>query len=114
MVNNRDEDGTMRTPEHCRNKKNLRKQTLAEPIAIVIRRRRLESIGHIKRRRKQKTSEQCQNEGGKRPGGRPRWKNTFRRDLKPGTSGRNEPLTEKDGKVSARPATPAQGEGGER
>ena len=45
---------------------------------------------------------------GKRPRGRPklRWKDTIRRDQKPGKSRRNGTLTEKNGKVSARPATP--------
>ena len=36
---------------------------------------------------------------------RERWKDTVRRDLKAGRSGRNGPLTGRDGRVSARHAT---------
>ena len=45
---------------------------------------------------------------GNRPGGRLmlRWKDTVRRDMEAWKSGRNGKLTERKGKVSARPSTP--------
>ena len=57
---------------------------------------------------KQKTSVVELKMEGKRPRGRPklRWKDTAEGTRKPGTSGRNGPLTGTDGSVSARPATP--------
>ena len=96
--------------EHSRNEKIL-EEAKVEAIATVMRRRMLEWFGHVERR--------CETENiravaemkmeGKRPRGRPklRWNDTVRRDLKEtGTSRRNGPLTEKDGKVSARSTTP--------
>ena len=92
--------------EHRRNEE----EANVEPIAMVMIWRRLEWCGHVKRRDETKNIRAVveMKMEGKCPRGRPklRWKDTVRRDLKPGTSGRNEPLTGRDGKVSARPATP--------
>ena len=93
--------------EHWRNDEIL-KEAKVKPIAMVMRRRRLEWSGHVKRRDETENFRavvEIKMEG-KRPRGRPklRSKDTVRRDLK--ASGRNGPLTGSDGKVSARPATP--------
>ncbi len=67
-------------------------------MATVMRRRRLEWFGYVKSRGETENIRAVaeMKMEGKRPRGRP----------KPGTSRRNGPLTEKDGKVSTRPATP--------
>ena len=94
-----------------------------EAIATVMRRRRLEWFGHVKMRGETENIRAVaeMKMEGKRPRGRPklRWKDTIRRDLKACKSRRNGPLTEKNGMVSARPATPnretaANGEKGEK
>ena len=81
------------------------------PIATAMRRRRLEWFGHVNNEyMKHKTSEQLQKwrcmgsalEEDRSWSGKILSGGTW----KPGTSGRNGPLTEKDGNVSARPATP--------
>ena len=78
-----------------------------EAIATVMRRIMLEWFGQVKRRDETENIRAVaeMKMEGKRPRGRPklRWNDTLR---KPGTSRSNGPLTEKDGKVSARPATP--------
>ena len=75
-----------------------------EPLATVMRRRRLERFGHVKRRDETENIRAKMEE--KRSRGRPklRWNDTARRDLKARKSMRNGPLTEKNGNVSARPA----------
>ena len=90
--------------EHRRNE-DILEEAKVEPIAMVMIWRRLEWCGHVRRRDETKNIRAVVE---MKTRGRPklRWKDTVRRDLKPGTSGRNGPLTEKDGKVSARPATP--------
>ena len=65
--------------------------------------------GHVKRRdetEKVRAVAEMKMEG-KRPRGRPklRWKDTVRRNIKRGATRRNGPLTVRDGKVCARPAT---------
>ena len=136
--NNRDENGAIGdggSPlEHLRIEEILEEANV-EPIAMVMRRRRLEWFGHVKGILKEiKPSEQLLKwrwRGSALDRGRPklRWKDAVRRSWKPRTSGRNEPLTRNDGKVSARhplqgftfarPAGeptryPAQWDGGER
>ena len=72
----------------------------------------LEWFGHIKRRDATENIRAVaeMNMEGKRPRGRPRlrWCDTVRRDVKAWKAKRNGPLTEKDGKVSERPATPSR------
>ena len=107
--------------EHRRNEEIL-EEAKVEAIATVMRRRRLEWFGHVKRRGETENVlavAEMKMEG-KRPRGRPklRWKDTVRRDLKAWKIKEEGPLTEKDGKVSAIPATPnretaAKGEKGE-
>ena len=78
-------------------------------IAMVMRRRRLEWFGHVKRRGETENIRAVvkMKMERKRPRERPklRWKDRILSGgtLKPGTSGRNGPLTGNDGKVSARP-----------
>ena len=88
---------------------------------IIMMTTRLELFGHVKRRDKTQNFRAVveMKMERKRPKGRPklRWKVT--RDLKACPSGRNGPLTMRDGKVSARPATPhretaAKGQKGEK
>ena len=108
--------------EHWRNEEIL-EEAKVEQIATVMRRRRLEWFGHVKRSDETeyiRSVVELKMEG-KRPGGRPkfRWKDTIRRDIKRGASRKNGPLTVINGKVSARPATPhretaAKGERGEK
>ena len=90
--------------EHRRNEEIL--EAKVEPIAMVMRRRRLEWFGHVKRRHETENIRPVveMKMEGKCPIGRPklRWKDTVRRDLKAW----NGPLTRNDGKISARPATP--------
>ena len=71
--------------EHRRNEEIL-EEARVEPIAMVMRRRRLEWFGHIKRRDGTEDIRAVAElkMDGKRPRGRPklRWKDTVRRDLK--------------------------------
>ena len=71
--------------EHRRNEEIL-EEAKVEAIATVMRRRRLEWLGHVKRRGETENTlavAEMKLEG-KRPRGRPklRWKDTVRRDLK--------------------------------
>ena len=94
--------------EHRRNEEILEEAKM-EAIATVMRRRRLEWFRHVKRRGETENIRAVaeMKMEGKRPRGRPklRWNDTVRRDLKAWNIKRNGPLTEKDGKVSARPAS---------
>ena len=71
--------------EQWRNEEIL-EEAKVEPIAIVMRRRRLESFGHVKRRDETENIRAVveMKMEGKCPRGRPklRWKDTVRRDLK--------------------------------
>ena len=82
--------------EHRRNEEIL-KEAKVEPITTVMRRKRLEWFGHVKRRDETENIRAVvdMKMEGKRPRGRPKlgWKDTVRRDLMPETSGRNGPLT---------------------
>ena len=87
--NNRDENGAwamgVSLLEHRRNE-DILEEAKVEPIATVMRRRRLEWFGHIKRRHETENIRavvEIKMEG-KRPRGRPklRWYDTVRRDLK--------------------------------
>ena len=105
--------------EHRRNEEIL-EEAKVEPIAMVMRRRRLEWFGHVKRRNETENIRvvvEMKMER-KRPRGR-RGRILSGGTWKPGTSGRNGSLTGNDGDVSARPATPhremaAKGEKGEK
>ena len=111
--NNRDENGAMGNGvsllEHRRNEEIL-EEAKVEQIATVMRSRRLEWFGHVKRRDETENIRAVveMKMEGKRPRGRPKltWKDAVRRDMKPGATGSNGPLTVRDGKVCARPATP--------
>ena len=96
--------------EHRRNDEILEEAKVAT-IASVMRRRRLEWVGHVKRRGETENIQAVaeMKMEGTRPRGRPklRWNDTGRRDLKAWNI-KEECATdiETDGKVSARPATP--------
>ena len=76
----------------------------AVPIAMVMRRRRLEWFGHVKRRDETENIRAvvAMQMEDKRPGGRPRlqWKDTARRDLKAWNIREEWPLPVREGKVS--------------
>ena len=80
-----------------------------KPIAMVMRRRRREWFGHVKRRDETENIQAVveMNMDGNCPKGRPRlyWKDAVRRVLKAWNIKKNWPLTGNNGKVSARPAT---------
>ena len=70
--------------EHRRNEEIL-EEAKVEPIAMVMRRRRLEWFGHVKRDETENILAVVEMKmEGKRPRGRPklRWKDTVRRDLR--------------------------------
>ena len=95
--------------EHRRNEK-IVEEAKVEPIAMVMRQRRLEWFGHVIRRDETENIRvvaEIKMEG-MRPRGRPklRWKDTVRRDLKAWNIREEWALTGNHGKVSARPATP--------
>ena len=96
--------------EHRRNDE-IFEETKVEAIASVMRQRRLEWFGHVKRRGETENIRAVaeMKMEGTRPRGRPklRWHDTVRRDLKAWNI-KEEWATdiETDGKVSARPATP--------
>ena len=86
--NNRDDNGAMGNwgePEHRRSGEFL-EEAKVETIATVMRRRRLEWFGHVKRRGETENIRAVaeMTMEGKHPRGRPklRWKYTVRRDLK--------------------------------
>ena len=69
--------------EHRRNEEIL-EEAKVEPIATVMRRRRLERFGHVKRRDETENIRTEMKMEGKCPRGRPklRWNDTIRGDLK--------------------------------
>ena len=103
--------------EHRRNEEILEKAKV-EPIAMVMRRRRLEWFGHGKRRYETENIRAVveMKMEGKRSRGRPklRWKGTVRRDLK-AWSIREEWATDRERwKGLCKTRHPAQGDGSER
>ena len=103
--------------EHRKNEEIL-EEAKVEPIAMVMRRRRLEWFGHVKR------SDETENiravvgmkMEGKRPRGRPKltWKDTVKRDLK-ARNIKEEWATDRERwKCLCKTRYPAQGDGGER
>ena len=103
--------------EHRRNEEIL-EEAKVEPIAMVIRRRRLEWVGHAKRRDETENIRAVveMKMEGKRPRGRPklRWKDTVRRDLKAWNI-REEWATDMERwKGLCKTRYPAQGDSGER
>ena len=103
--------------EHRRNEEIL-EEVKVEQIATVMRMRRLEWFGHIKRRDETENSRAVveMKKEGKRPIGRPklRWKDTVRRDMK-ACSIREEWATDRERwKSICKTRYPAQGDGGER
>ena len=93
--------------EHRRNEEIL-EEAKVEAIATVMRRRRLEWFGHVKRRAVAEMKME-----GKRPRGRPklRWKDTVRRDLEI----KEEWATDRERwKGLCKTRYPEQGDGGER
>ena len=96
--------------EHRRNEEIL-EEAKVERIATVIRRRRLEWFGHVKRRDETENIRAVveMKMDGKRPRGRPqlRWKDTVKRDMKAWSIKEDYwPPTVRNGEVCARPATP--------
>ena len=86
-----------------------------EPIVMVMRRRRLEWFGHVKRKRRDETESiravvEMKMEG-KRPMGRPklRWKDNVRRDLKAWNI-REEWATDREIPATAHRGTVTKGE----
>ena len=101
--------------EHRRNEEIL-EEAKVEQIATVMRRRRLEWFGHVKRRYEIENIRAVveMKMKGKRPRGRPmlRWKDTIKRDMK-AWSIREEHGREK-WRSLCKTRYPAQGDGGER
>ena len=103
--------------EHRRNEEIL-EEAKVEPIATVMRRRRLEWFGHIKRRHETENIRAVveMKMEGKRPRGRPklRWYDTVRRDLKAWKI-KEEWATDREGwRRLCKTRYPEQGDGGER
>ena len=103
--------------EHRRNEEIL-EEAKVEPIATVMRRRRLEWFGHIKRRHETENIRAVveMKMEGKRPRGRPklRWYDTVRRDLKAWKI-EEEWATDREGwRRLCKTRYPEQGDGGER
>ena len=96
--------------EHRRNEEILEEARVV-PIAMAMRRRRLEWFGHVKRRNETENIRAVaeMKMEGKRHKGRPklRWKYTVRGYMTTWNirEERQRKMTEKDGKVSTRPAT---------
>ena len=95
-----------------------RRNEEGEQIATVIRRRRLEWFGHVKRRDETENIRAVveMKMEGKRPRGRPklRWKDTVRRDMT-AWSIKEEWATDRERWTSmCKTRYPAQGDGGER
>ena len=103
--------------EHRRNEEIL-EEAKVEQIAMVMRRRRRERFGHVKRRDETENIRAVaeMKMEGKRPRGRPKltWKVTVRRDMK-AWSIREEWATDRERwKSLCKTRYPAQGDGGER
>ena len=103
--------------EHWRNEEIL-EEAKVEQIATVMRRRRLEWFGHVKRRDETENIRAVVETmmEGKRPRGRPqlRWKDTVKRDMK-AWSIKEEWATDREKWRSlCKTRYPAQGDGGER
>ena len=103
--------------EHRRNEEIL-EEAKVEPIATVMRRRRLEWFGHIKRRHETENIRAVveMKMEGKRPRGRPklRWYDTVRRDLKAWKI-KEEWATDREGwRRLCKTRYPEKGDGGER
>ena len=103
--------------EHRRNE-DILEEVKVEQIAMVMRKRRLEWFGHVKRREETENSRAVveMKMEGKRPRGRPklRWKDTVRRDMK-AWSIRGEWATDRERwKSLCKTRYPAQGDGVER
>ena len=103
--------------EHRRNEEIL-EEAKVEAIATVMRRRKLEWFGHVKRRGETENIRavaEMQMEG-KRPRGRPklRWKDTIRRDLKAWKIKEEWATDREKWKGLCKTRYPEQGDGGER
>ena len=118
---NRDEDGAMDNGvsllEHRRNEEIL-VEAKVEAIAAVMRRRRLEWFGHVKRRgvtENIRAVAEMKMEG-KRPRGRPRlrWNDTVRRDLNAWNIKEEWATDRERWKGLCKTRYPEQGDGGER
>ena len=104
-------------PEHRRNEE-IFEEARMEPIAMVMRRRRLEWFGHMNRRDETENIQAVveMKMEGKRPRGRPRlrWKDTVRMDMNAWKT-REELATDRERWIRlCKTRYPAQGDGGER
>ena len=103
--------------EHRRNEEIL-EEAKVEAIATVMRRRRLEWFGHVKRRGETENIRAVaeMKMEGKRPRGRPklRWKDTIRRDLKAWKIKEEWATDREKWKGLCKNRYPEQGDGGER
>ena len=103
--------------EHRRNEEIL-EEAKVEAIATVMRRRRLEWFGHVKRRGETENIRAVaeMKMEGKRPRGRPklRWKDTIRRDLKAWKIKEEWATDREKWKGLCKTRYPEQGDGGER
>ena len=103
--------------EHRRNEEILEEAKM-EPIAMVMRRRRLEWFGQVKRRDESENIRAVveMKMEGKRPRGRPklRWKDTARRDLKVWKIRKERATDMERWKCLCKTRYSAQGDGDER
>ena len=103
--------------EHGRNEEIL-EEAKVEPIAMVMRRRRLEWFGHVKRRDETENIQAVveMKMEGKRPRARPkwRWKDTARRDLKTMNIREKWATDGERWKCICKTRYPSQGDGGQR
>ena len=103
--------------EHRRNEEIL-EEAKVEAIATVMRRRRLEWFGHVKRRGETENIRAVaeMKMEGKRPRGRPklRWNDTIRRDLKAWKIKEEWATDREKWKGLCKTRYPEQGDGGER
>ena len=102
--------------EHRRNEEIL-EEAKVEQIATVMRRRRLEWFGHVKRRDKTENIRAVveMKMEGKRPRGRPqlRWKDTVKRDMKAWSIKEEWATDHEKWRSLCKTRYPAQGDGGE-
>ena len=101
--------GWMSLLEHRKHGEIL-EEARVEPIAMAITKRRMDWFGYVKRRDETENIRvfvEMEMEGGALEEDRSCGENTLSEAIgKPGTSGRNGPLTRKDGNASARPSIP--------